>query len=473
MTRPQRSFTLQRGRRGMVDGQAGSAIKGGERFELRRRLGEGGAGVVFEAYDRERNEVIAIKTLRGRSTEALVQLKNEFRAVQEIHHPNLVRLGELFEEAGEWFFTMELVAGVDLLAWVRAPVDGAGAVPRFDEGRLRASLAQVTRGLAALHDAGKIHRDVKPSNVLVTSEGRAVVLDFGIAADAVRLERPSEGLQGTIAYIAPEQVAGGPITRAADWYALGVVLYEALTGQPPISGGDVLGRKLSVVPAPPHSLAPGVPPDLEQLCMDLLQIDPRARPEGRDVLARLKAPLEEAPPPPRTSVRVFVGRQRELRALEEAFAETQRGRSVTVAVRGESGVGKSFLVQQFTTEVRRIRADAAILAGRCYERESVPYKAVDGIIDELRHYLWEVPRAEIGKLLPRGMGLLAQLFPVLDTFVPKGDAPPDGPVANPQEQRLRAFGILRSLLGKLAKRTPVVLVIDDLQWADADSLVLL
>src|SRR5262249_41815528 len=146
-----------------------------------------------------------------------------------LHHENLVALHELHADGGRWFFTMELVDGVPFLDRVRPG-------GRLDSERLRDGLAQLARGLGRLHDAGIVHRDLKPSNVLRGGDGRGVLRDFGLAA-----ERPDEPWAGTAAYLAPE----GPRTPAADWYAVGVMLYEALTGALPFAGHplDILARK--------------------------------------------------------------------------------------------------------------------------------------------------------------------------------------------------------------------------------------
>jgi serine/threonine protein kinase len=233
----------------------------GERFDVRACVGEGAVGIVYDAFDRERGTRVAVKTLRTVSAELLLSLKNEFRSVQDLQHPNLVSLGELFEARGTWFFTMEFVEGTDLvrharpgdprvpssppppLARMRVVPSSAAegdAAPRtyvLDEARLRDALAQLVRGLCALHAAGKLHRDIKPSNVLVTHEGRVVILDFGLARDLLHTgEARDDGMVGTAAYMAPEQALGEAVGPAADWYSVGAVLYEALTGRPPVRG---------------------------------------------------------------------------------------------------------------------------------------------------------------------------------------------------------------------------------------------
>src|SRR5262249_48715368 len=135
--------------------------------------------------------------------------------LHDLAHPNLVSLGELFEERGRWFFSMELVDGVDFLRHVRP----GGTL---DLARLRDALSQLAAGLSFLHATGKVHRDVKPSNVLCT-RNRVVLLDFGLAGDA----NGDMLCAGTLPYMAPEQHAGRCIGGAADWYSVGVMLWAA------------------------------------------------------------------------------------------------------------------------------------------------------------------------------------------------------------------------------------------------------
>jgi hypothetical protein len=448
------------------------------RFRIVRKLGEGGMGAVYEAEDRERGQRVAIKTLVRGDAVGLMRFKHEFRALQDLEHPNLVRLGELHEADGEWFLTMELVPGTDLLTYVQ---EGARGLP-YDEARLRAVFQQLAVGLRALHVAGKVHRDIKPSNVRVTPEGRVVILDFGLVIDRSTARMSTDGnIVGTVAYMAPEQASASSIEPSADWYAFGVVLYEAMTGTVPFSGDhlQVLMSKLSVTPPPARARVPGVPADLDELCVELLRMDPGARPHGDEVLRRLGA---TSGPVQTTATRTvslgestpFVGRSSEFSALDEAFAELCNGRTLTVSVEGPSGIGKSALVGRFVQEVAASGREVMLLSGRCYERETARFKALDALVDALATALSRLPKPERHELVPRNAALLRQLFPVLGRVdaiarAPRATASPGDPV----EERRWMFASLRELLARLGERKLVVLVIDDMHWADGDSLELL
>jgi serine/threonine protein kinase len=159
-----------------------------------------------------------------------------------------------------------------------------------DIDRLRHAMSQLTRGLHALHSAGKIHGDVKPPNIHVTSDGRVVLLDFGL--DAERQRRPGAGdmVVGTVGYMAPEQCTGDVrVSAAADWYCVGVVLFHALTGRLPFEGAvaRVLFDKQTEAAPRPSTLVRHVPRDLDDLCAELLEREPANRPTGEQLLRRL------------------------------------------------------------------------------------------------------------------------------------------------------------------------------------------
>ncbi|HEV7473089.1 MAG TPA: protein kinase, partial [Pyrinomonadaceae bacterium] len=508
---------------------------GTERFRIRRRLGSGGMGVVYEAHDRETDKVVALKTLTRAEASHISRFKNEFRSLADVSHPNLVALYEFMSDGQYWFFTMELVQGINFLEYVRPGyharhvqssrtptlrkterdsrdtelladyeaetrqldsihTTAADDVPdtpeqtslsrsRLDPGRLQIALRQLVEGVHGLHETGKLHRDIKPSNVLVTKEGRVVILDFGLVAEVEGKElHDTLTLAGTPDYMSPEQGAQVPISRASDWYSVGVILYQALTGRLPFAGKffEVMMNKQNFDPPAPSELVKNIPPELNDLCVRLLRRNPEERPTGREILrilghgktGPLQRPISSPLPSPETTP--FVGRERQLRELEEAFDITRRGQTVTVYLHGSSGMGKTAVAKHFLDRLREKNSSVLILEGRCYERESVPYKALDGVVDSLTRYLMSLPEAKAEALMPREVLALARLFPVMLQVDSVFNAPQrEQEIPDPFTLRRKAFGALRELLGRICDRQPLVLYIDDLQWSDADSTSLL
>ncbi len=467
---------------------------GWSRFEVVRRVGAGGMGVVYEARDRTTGERVAIKTLQEHDATALYRLKKEFRGLQNIVHRNLIQFRELVEEAGEWFLVMELVEGCDALQYVRStcqplelelattdaavgstlPVEASVSfTPPRDYDRVRSVVTQIASALDHLHASGRVHCDIKPSNVLVDGTGRAIVLDLGLARVTRGPVSSTDGLAGTVPYISPEQVMGHSPAAASDCYALGVVLFELLTGCWPFRGSavQILSAKCSSDPPALAELSPTIPRELSELCASLLHRDPTLRPTARDVL-RVLAATEPLPQAIYVERSAFFGRGPELARLHAALDRVRGGDTQLVWVRGASGVGKTSLVKHFLDEVNG--ADVLALTARCHERETVPFKAVDGIIDALTSFLRSREEAEVASFLPRHVTELCAAFPVL------GRVPSIQRVADESrvrdrggDRRERAFTALREMLTRLGERRIVVLFIDDLQWGDADSMLLL
>jgi serine/threonine protein kinase/tetratricopeptide (TPR) repeat protein len=501
---------------------------GTERFILRRPLGAGSMGVVYEAHDREMDKTVALKALTRAEAAHIYRFKREFRTLADVSHPNLVSLYELMSAGPHWFFTMELIRGSTFIQYVRPEIDNEPSTSmsdtlvrsramrvlnsdseaeteefdiselaitlgemaalddnsldslagRFDESRLRLALRQLAEGVNRLHEIGKIHRDIKPSNVLVTDEGRVVILDFGLVED-VEPDLQQTLLAGTPDYMSPEQGAQMGISKASDWYSVGVMLYQALTGRLPFKGRffEVMMRKQTRDPIQPIEIIHDVPRDLNELCMKLLCRDPEGRPAGREVLRALGARTTDALSGSflaSSREPQFIGRARQLVQLHEAFATAREGQTMTVYIHGNSGMGKSTLVRTFLDQLKREAPHALALQGRCYERESVPYKALDGVVDSLSKHLASLPLGRAESLMPRNSMALARVFPVMlqvDAIFNARSARPE--TLDPFTLRRQAFGALRELLTRVASRQPLVIYIDDLQWADADSIFLL
>jgi predicted Ser/Thr protein kinase/tetratricopeptide (TPR) repeat protein len=477
-----------------------------DRYLQERMLGRGAMGAVYLVRDRDTGEQLALKKLFRIDGKTVLRLKREFRLLADVSHPNLAKVYELGRTNEGWFLAMEYVEGEGLQSYLdvlpteeMSTLELASEMPhvRIDERMLNA-FHQLASGVQALHRAGMLHRDLKPSNVIV-SDQRVVVLDFGLARelDPKAASLTEEGvISGTPAYMAPEQALGQALSEASDWYAFGVMLYEALTGELPHAGSvyELMRAKLERDAVPPRELNPDVPLALNELCVALLARDPSARPPGTavlELLASLPGPGRSATPPVASQLGArserdrapgtapLIGRIDEVAKLWTALRAVSERRCVAVHVRGVSGAGKSALVEEFLGQVesdgtRSGRASALVLRSRCYEREAMPFKALDGVVDALGRHLARADDFDVSHLLPTDIAPLAQLFPVLErlravqrllaVLPPRGDAVHD---------RQRAEGALRELFSRLSARRPVVIWIDDLQWGDLDSAAII
>ncbi len=446
-----------------------------------RCLGRGGMGVVYEVWHREHSRLMAMKVLPELRPERLIRFKREFRSISGLVHPNLVTLYDLLVINDRWCFTMELIDGDPFLTATRDADSRA-----LDEAALRAALRQLAEGVDFLHTSGYVHRDLKPSNVLMTEDGRVVILDFGLAVPvASRMDaaafsqstevdlQPETNVAGTPAYMAPEQTRGSAATRAADWFAVGVMLYEALVGTRPFNGSplEVLLAKEQERFAEPKSCVDSVPETLNALCVELLSADPQRRAGAKRVIACCSTPggLTDRPISSRTQANRFFGRVNELRALQDAYAELNNGNTVVAHIRGASGCGKTRLIKRFIKSIAR-REQVVFLQGRCFERESVPFKALDGLFDAIVAHLLTLSELEVAAVLPRDTGLLARVFPVLMRVPAVRRARERGLDGLEQtDLRRHAINAFRELLARLGDRTRLVITIDDLQWGDVDS----
>jgi serine/threonine protein kinase len=231
------------------------------RYELRELLGRGGMGEVYEGWDRRLNRLVAIKLLRSElanDPQLLQRFEAEARAAAMLSHPNVVEVFDSGNEAGTPYIVMERLPGQTL-------ADELLMGP-LEPPRVRTMLADILKALAAAHRRGLIHRDIKPSNVLFTETGAFKVADFGIAKTAQAALTQTGQLLGTLAYLSPEQLDGSPATPQSDLYSVGVVGYEALTGQRPFTGETPLGLIRAIAEGPRASVRQECPAADEELC---------------------------------------------------------------------------------------------------------------------------------------------------------------------------------------------------------------
>ena len=459
----------------------------GDRYHIVRELGHGGMGVVYLGRDLRREMDVAIKLCGRTDTHAMLWLKREFRSVSSLRHPNLVELFELVAHERICYFTMEYIVGVDPRHWVTRPAPELprdpttstlaplraltrptgqpGPAPEIDFARARSVLTQLAEAIAFLHGRGVIHRDIKPSNVLVAN-GTAKLLDFGLALDRLRIEGElarEARIVGTPRYMAPEYVATHKVTPAMDLYALGVLGFELVTGMTPHQEKD--DWRARAMPRASH-VNPEVPRDLDELVDQMLAADPARRPTAVDVAARLAGSMTQ-PRPVRRAER-FVGRAPELDRIIRAVADPSAHARVVV-VRGSSGVGKTALVDEALNRARI----AGVLPelgwrGRCHERELVPYRAFDFIIDDLAAELVRDPG--LAATIEHA-GALGRGFPSLGPAL--GATVLEDAVDDLRVERERALIAMTQLFDLAIAEQRAVVTIDDLQWADQDSIELL
>jgi len=247
------------------------------RFVIERLLGTGGMGAVYLARDEQLGEQVALKVIAGLALldpNAADRLRRETTLARKISHPNVVRMHDLGEEHGLLFVSMEYVAGESLAARIKR----LGAIPA---SQLRPIALQLCEGLAAAHGCGIIHRDLKPANILIDGHERVKLIDFGIARSEINAGMTATNMViGTPDYMAPEQVKGGALDARTDVYALGAVLYHALTGRPPFPGETPIAIGLAHIQdpvVPPRQLRPDVPAVWETVLLRALEKNPFAR----------------------------------------------------------------------------------------------------------------------------------------------------------------------------------------------------
>lgn len=426
-----------------MDERSETAFPRVDRFENRGEMGRGASGVVFRAYDKELKQEVALKTLPRPKSDDAVRLKSEFRLLARVTHPNLVELHELFVVDGACFFTMELVDGEHYLDYA---MNGDRLV------RVQQTIPQLVSAIETLHANQLRHADIKPSNVMVTRDGRVKVLDFGLADAMSQRPKGDVRISGTLIYTAPEAMER-KAQADSDWFSLGVVLYEALAGSRPFEGTgiELLVKKKRNIVVSLAERASFAPDWLSSAVMNLIspKIDERK--------AALQILRGSAPPPVVTS-NLFVARQKELSSLSALYSELRdERRSSIVWVRGASGLGKSALLSKFAVGLER---QALVLSGRCHPCETVPYNVLDGAIDDL---------VQTSSAPLTADPALLRMFPALGSTT---EALPQN-VDSQQELRQRGADALAELLAAQAKQRPLVLILEDVHWGDLDSAWLL
>ncbi len=464
-------------------------LSNGSRFgsyEIRAQLGAGGMGEVYRAFDARLGREIALKVIRRAivgDDSALDRLLREATLASALNHPNIVTIYETGVVGTDRYIAMELIEGSTLRDL------GAQGLPL---SRLIGIVRQVAEALAVAHAAQIVHRDIKPENVMVRPDGYAKLLDFGLAraqpnsfatgsttagGSTVRGTEPGL-IVGTIGYMAPEQARGETVTPESDVFSLGVLLYELATGRHPFMAASQLGTLHALMwetPEPPSIVNPELPRAIDQLILELLQKDQRLRPGASEVMYRLAlvhdsniaTALSAVTVAPRSATATvnIVGRDGELAAMMEELGLVQRGTARMVVVSGETGMGKTTLVEAFVDHLDNRGDPIRVGRGRCSERlaGSEAYLPVLEVLDSLQR------NEQLGSLsrLIRALApsWYAQLMPPSEND--SSAARLAAETAGGSQERLKRE--IASLLEEVGRMQPVVLWFDDLHWADPST----
>ncbi|MCI4362909.1 MAG: protein kinase [Thermoplasmata archaeon] len=467
------------------------------RYVIHKKLGEGGKGIVYKALDTQLDRVVAIKLLKieGLDEEALQRFRNEAQLAARLTHANIVAVYDIGAEAGRPFQVMELVDGQSLRGLLSSS-QGPLAFPRALE-----IARDVARALAFAHGKGVLHRDVKPENIMLASDGTVKLMDFGLARafDRPRLTAPGT-MVGTPSYMAPENALGKESDERSDLYSLGAVFYEMATGRPLFRSEDSLKVIYSHIhdePALPSRVNPRLPTAVDHVLLRLLAKNPGERyasagdlERALTAIGKVSLPPESVEPPGPTSTTLsplphqatpegqriptpeigrslpLVGREAEVASLKGFVDQVLRGDGVTVLIAGEAGIGKS----RVTDEMRSyaVLRGLRTLVGHCHERErSAPYYPW---IQMIRAFVADAPAAEVARLCGPNAADLAKLVPEIGEKV-RLVAPSEAP-DSPESQRLRMFDAVTRFFVEASQQSPLLLDVCDLHSGDSASVEL-
>jgi len=507
-------------------------------YVVDRVLGKGGMGIVYEARHSITGASCAVKTVGNLDAKLLGMLRREIRALSRLRHPGIVSVLEEGIEDGCPWYAMELLEGLTLASiyasswrtaaarlptrlgqesgatvsrlrpagsdsaetWAEASAAGGGSVTRNaavkrspESARVRellSTLKELCAPLAFLHGEGLVHCDLKPSNVFLRPDGSPVIGDFGLVSNVAGAYGRDVldvlgGIRGSVAYMAPEQVQGEPLDARADLYALGCMLYEAVTGRPPFLGPsrDMLAAHLSERPTPPSRLVAGVPEGLEAIILRLLTKQPRRRIGFADDVATMLAPFCLPGPEPVDFPRPrpylyrsqLVGRDRDLDRLGSRLGEAEGGKGGCVFLGGESGVGKTRLATELGMKAGSMGVQ--VLTGQCAEPTAgtaggAPLEVLAPLLRAVADRCREEGAQETARLLGERGAVLAAYERSLADVADVGDQPELARL-EPAAARRRLFDALLETLKALTDEKTLLLILDDLQWCDELTLAFL
>ena len=463
-------------------------------YRILEKIGSGGMGEVFKAEDMKLGRTVALKVLPARADENLTAKRRflkEAQAASALNHPNIVTIHAIEEADGVDFIVMEYIEGETL----KSIIESRGALPL---GSLLDVGIQIADALAAAHEIGLVHRDIKSANILLTPRGRAKVLDFGLAkivrtiVDGIDGEAPTlmnltdEGtVLGTAFYMSPEQTRGEVLDQRSDIFSLGCVLYEAATRSLPFTGSSILSVMHAIATTDatlPSRLRPELPTEFDLIIERALAKDKDRRYRSvEEIVAALTtlrtslsgqwagAPIIYDRDLIDGSASAFVGRVPELKRLDEFLMQAIAGSGRLVFITGEPGIGKTSLSDQFLRRARSRYPNILISRGRCVEQYGTG-EAYLPFLDALGALLDGPGRERLASVMRSYAPTWCTQLPAAFASTGAIDRLQQETIGATKERMMREMGDALSLL---ATSTPIVLLLEDLHWADPSSVDLL
>ena len=441
-------------------------------FVLEKFLGEGSSGYVYRALDTIAQRHFALKFVNGEPSGNLVRTKLGFRRMMQVEHPNLARADRIHRLGNQIALSMEEIHGTTLAKSMRQFRKQSHETAC---NHLLELMRDYAAALAAIHGHRFVHRDIKPQNLMIDEQGRGRIIDYGLVG-TFDAELDPSGLRnylvGTPGYFAPEALSNQSYLPAGDIYSLGRVMLEALrviVGDPLSSIinseaelGEDLQEQEDSISATLDELAESVPKVLHDACIEMLQPNPGDRPTALQ-MARLGLPRSISLP--WSEEKPMHGRANEYAKLCDWLKSIYAGETGRVHLHGPSGIGKTRLIDEVEKHLRAMPY-GQVFRARCRPREDHPLQAFDQITDEIaiRYMKNDLQRA---KLDPVSAGILLEIFPVLKNVIEVNMELPPPHARTGHHDSLEAA---MRLSFELRKNGPLIIIIDDIQWADPDSL---
>lgn len=462
-------------------------------YKVIKLIGSGGMGVVYSCKHQNTGKIVALKTIKISAEGMLQSIRREIITLASLQHPGVVPIIDYGIQKGLPWYAMPFLKGITLHQLYNEydqpnnyPKDNEKPYQNFQslllnnnhQDRIITLLHKICLTLAYIHGEGIIHRDLKPDNIFIQSGDKPVLIDFGlilkgyanISRDKLHVER---GGFGTLSYVAPEQIRGELVDARADLYSFGCILYELLTGNPPFKGESVyqiMKLKLNKSIPPPSHIVNGVPYILDELVRRLLSKDPRKRPGYASDVASILQKLhhvkkdEYSFPTPRSYIyhSKFVGRPKQMLYLNKALAKLKQDNGNIITISGVSGTGKTRLALEFGRKAARDKVQ--VLTGVCNSMVSLTLEALRKPVQVIADRCLERSEAELKRVFAGNRAFIAQYIPGL-AMLPEQDKV-SLPTLSPPEAKLKLFDSLWQIFVAYTVEQPLLLIIDDLQWAD-------